>query len=163
MGAQTLGHREASRLADDHVGGLHELGHGVHVAEYRDVGQAVFGHLAPQLALVVLVGPGDDHQLDRGHRVHEGEHLPDGGTEVHIGLGELRPGERQHHLFVLRQSEGLAGLGAVVGSREGGAAGMPVMRMRSSGTRRGRSVSAMDSLATQNRSVCRWGHSPSAS
>ncbi len=55
--------------------------------------------------------------------MHEGEHLPDGGTEVHIGLGELRPGERQHYLFVLRQSEGLAGLGAVVGSREGGAGG----------------------------------------
>lgn len=76
MGAQTLGHREASRLADDHVGGLHELGHGVHVAEYRDVGQAVFGHLAPQLALVVLVGPGDDHQLHRGIACMKGSISP---------------------------------------------------------------------------------------
>ena len=65
---------------------------------------------------------------------------------------------RQNLVAVITDGSAVLGLGNI-----GPLAGMPVMRMRSSGTRRGRSVSAMDSLATQNRSVCRWGHSPSAS
>ena len=65
---------------------------------------------------------------------------------------------RQNLVAVITDGSAVLGLGNI-----GPLAGMPVMRMLSSGTLRGRSVSAIDSFATQNRSAALCGQRPSVS
>lgn len=112
---------------------------------------------------VFCVGARHDHEVGVLETVQVRKHLVKRLSKAHVGRGEIRARERQYDAFVLRQSELLAPCGLVVGLAERGPRGDAVIVMRSSGTLRGRRVSAIDSFATQKRSLCRWGHSPSVS
>ena len=117
----------------------------------------VVGYRSSEMARVLVIASCDDNEVDSLERVQiGGDELIERLSEMNVGAWQLRSGKGESTTRLSSGSRTHALLGRDRRKREKPVSWVcPVMSMRSSGTLRGRSVSAMYSFATQNRSVWR--------
>ena len=118
--AQAFGDGKAAGFADDQIRCRHKACHALYVLEHcHAIGDAQVAAGPSQMAGVLGVVSRDEHEMQGiAERVQIRQQVVERRAEVHVGPGQIGPGERQHDTLVLRQVQALPGLLAVIACAE---------------------------------------------